>query len=230
MEHQTRFDLNAALESWRTELAAQPNLTQDARRELETHLRDTIIGLRQCGLNDEEAFWLASRRTGQPEKLGEEFVKTDSSNIWRERVFWLGMALLMIGYWNSLTLFIRVTFPFLAGSEINSMVFYYTIFYGPIVWVTYCLVAGRAKRFKILGDVFLHSRGIFIALTVSAAVLVLGFNSLQLYSRMSYTSYQIVLSQIEWILFPRIVNFSALIAITAWLMPQKKTSKAALHS
>ena len=36
MENQTRFDLNAAVENWRHELAAQPPLAPDDRRELET--------------------------------------------------------------------------------------------------------------------------------------------------------------------------------------------------
>ena len=89
MENQTRYDLNAAIENWRMELAAQANLTAEIRRELETHLRDAITGFRQRGLNDEESFWLARRRVGQPQQLGEEFVKADSVAVWRERVFWM---------------------------------------------------------------------------------------------------------------------------------------------
>ena len=50
METQTRFDLNAAVVSWQQELAVEPGLTFDARRELETHLRDTIRELQQRGL------------------------------------------------------------------------------------------------------------------------------------------------------------------------------------
>jgi hypothetical protein len=75
MENQTRFDLNAAVENWRNELAAQPNLAAEDRRELETHLRDAIAGFQQRGLNDEESFWLPRRRVGQLQQLGEEFVK-----------------------------------------------------------------------------------------------------------------------------------------------------------
>jgi len=77
METQTRYDLNAAIENWRNELAAQPNLATDDRRELETHLRDLISEFRQRGLNDEESFWLACKRVGQPQQLGKEFVKAD---------------------------------------------------------------------------------------------------------------------------------------------------------
>ena len=66
METQTRFDLNAAIESWRAALAAQSDLTTDMRRELETHLQDSIAGLRQHGLNEEEAFLVARKRVGKP--------------------------------------------------------------------------------------------------------------------------------------------------------------------
>jgi len=89
METQTRYDLNADIEKWRSELAAQPNLTPEVRRELETHLRDAIAGFQQRGLNDEESLWLACKRVGQPQQLGEEFVKADPGKIWRERVFWM---------------------------------------------------------------------------------------------------------------------------------------------
>jgi hypothetical protein len=106
MENQTRYDLNAAVENWRNELAAQPNLASDDRRELETHLRDAIAGFQQRGLNDEESFWLARRRVGQPEPLGEEFVKADPAKIWRERIFW--MALGIIVFWQ-LTLILADT-------------------------------------------------------------------------------------------------------------------------
>jgi hypothetical protein len=93
METQTRYDLNAAIESWRQGLAVQASLTAEVRRELETHLHDAIAGFQQRGLNDEESFWLARRRVGQPPQLGEEFVKTDPANVWRERVLWMAISL-----------------------------------------------------------------------------------------------------------------------------------------
>ena len=62
MENQTRFDLNAAVENWRQELAAQLNLASDDRRELETHLRDLISEFRRKGLSDEESFRLACKK------------------------------------------------------------------------------------------------------------------------------------------------------------------------
>src|SRR5271170_3925611 len=104
MENQTRFDLNAAIENWRNELAAQPNLASDDRRELETHLRDAITGFQQRGLNDEESFWLARRRVGQPQQLGEEFVKADPAKVWRERVFWMVAGIWIVGLFGFIIL------------------------------------------------------------------------------------------------------------------------------
>lgn len=95
MATQTRFDLNAAMESWRNELASQPQLSSDDRRELEKHLADTMAELRHRGLNEEESFWLARRRIGQPQVLAEEFVKADPAAVWRERVFWMALAVLI---------------------------------------------------------------------------------------------------------------------------------------
>ena len=75
MENQTRFDLNAAVENWRSELAAQPNLTSDNRRELETHLRDLISEFRRKGLNEEKSFRQACKKVGQLRQIGKEFQK-----------------------------------------------------------------------------------------------------------------------------------------------------------
>jgi hypothetical protein len=75
MENQTRFDLNAAVENWRNDLAAQPNLASDDRRELEAHLRDLISEFRRKSLSDEESFRLACKKIGQLRQIEKEFKK-----------------------------------------------------------------------------------------------------------------------------------------------------------
>jgi hypothetical protein len=77
MENQTRFNLNDAIENWQQEVAGQSSLTAEVRRELETHLHDAIKGFQQHGLSDEESFRLACHRIGQPQQLGEEFLKAN---------------------------------------------------------------------------------------------------------------------------------------------------------
>jgi hypothetical protein len=96
------FNLSTAVENWRNELAAQPQLTPDDRRELEKHLVDAMVELRGRGLNDEESFWLAQKRIGQPQQLAEEFEKVDPQKIWRERAFWMVFGLLAFYSWYGL--------------------------------------------------------------------------------------------------------------------------------
>jgi hypothetical protein len=95
MENQTRYDLNAAVENWRNELAAQPNLASDDRRELETHLRDLISESRRQGLNDEESFRLARERTGQLRLIGKEFKKV-SPAYWNKFMAFLAWTMFVV--------------------------------------------------------------------------------------------------------------------------------------
>ncbi len=106
METRTRFDLGNAIQGWREELAAQPGLTPEEQRELETHLRDSVAGLRQRGLNDEDSFWLACRRVGHPQKLAEEFAKADPARVWRERVFWLAIGICAMRLWSGVPIYL----------------------------------------------------------------------------------------------------------------------------
>jgi hypothetical protein len=99
MENQTRFDLSAAIENWRQELAAEPNLTPVVRNELETHLRETIADFQKRGLNNGESFWLARRRVGPSQPLGQEFLKANPAAVWRERIMWMAIAVLLTFLW-----------------------------------------------------------------------------------------------------------------------------------
>jgi hypothetical protein len=104
MENQTRFDLNAAIENWRQELAAQPNLASDDRRELEAHLRDAIAGFRRKGLTEAESFKSACERVGQLRQIGSEFQKNRTVRMTRHLVasgacfgFIMGLVMFLFG-------------------------------------------------------------------------------------------------------------------------------------
>jgi hypothetical protein len=94
----SKFDLSAALAGWRMELAAQPQLAADDRRELERHLADAMLELRRRGLNEEESFRQASRSIGSPQQLAEEFAKADPTKAWRERIFWAAIGIIV--FWQ----------------------------------------------------------------------------------------------------------------------------------
>jgi hypothetical protein len=146
MENQTRFDLNAAVENWRNELAAQPNLASDDRRELETHLRDAIAGFQQRGLNDEESFWLARRRVGQPQQIGEEFIKANPAAIWRERVFWMVLVFFLLGTLGNIPYFLSTLFSTPeSGMNLPSVIFITLLRLSPLI-VAVLLGAGKMTR------------------------------------------------------------------------------------
>src|SRR5882724_1642908 len=97
METKTRFDLNAAVQSWQQELAAQPELTPEVRRELETHLRDTMVEFQRHGLNDEEAFLRARQRLGQPNQLGKEYMKANPL-LWNRTAAFAAWAIFVVSF------------------------------------------------------------------------------------------------------------------------------------
>jgi len=230
METQTRFDLDAAIASWQQELAAQADLTQEVRRELETHLRDTITELQQRGLNNEESFWLARRRTGKPQQLGEEFAKGDPANAWRDRVFWVVVGLLFVNFWGTvINQFTRNGSPpirdriedFLPGwvafylpnwlRELRTynitqpfLVFLHVL---PVFLLAYLLANRRFKFGHTALNFILVSRARFVWAASGAFLFVNSFGTVKYGS--AY-----VMFQLPWVL--------SLIALAAWLMPSKK--------
>lgn len=104
MANETSFDLNAAIQLWRENLAQSPAFRIENLNELESHLRDSIAILQAKGLSAEEAFWVASRRAGNEKQLEAEFGKVNGRSVWLDRVFWMLIGWLI---WNVVSSFIR---------------------------------------------------------------------------------------------------------------------------
>jgi hypothetical protein len=232
MENQTGYDLNAAIESWRQELAAQGNLTVEVRRELETHLRDAIAGFQQRGLNCEESFWLACKRVGQPPQLGEEFAKADPAAVWRERVFWMALASVLIYLWKTLTddLFFLMTnkaVRYFSPSILRGTG--YPLVYSCftmlsillVVWFFFFLAQGGAHKWRFVSRLIVCSRTrfFFVFLTlIFAAYIFEALNFLPSPKPFSIST--------KAIIEQAFMNFClhaslplALVAVSAWLMP-----------
>jgi len=253
METQTRFDLNAAIANWQQELAAQSNLTPDVRRELETHLRDSTAELRQRGLNDEESFWLARRRVGQPQQLSEEFAKADPARVWRERVFWIVLGLLVVHLWlgtaayiwgivirpittNFLTHnhllpeWILFYLPFLSAGNLNGILggqFVYMLFILlPMIWLVVLLAQGRMSRVASAIQFLFRSRRRFVF--VSAALFLIHYLWF-LYVLLGYAEQTASVPgnpSVDFVIqsfFARSLLPVALVALIAWLLPTGKS-------
>lgn len=79
MENQTTFDLNKALRFWLDQLGQSPEVKVENLKELESHVRDSVIQLQTKGLSGEESFLIATHRAGSPAQLGVEFGKVNRS-------------------------------------------------------------------------------------------------------------------------------------------------------
>lgn len=233
METQTRFDLNAAIADWQLELAAQPGLTSEVRRELETHLRDTIAELQERGLNNEESFWLARRRTGKPRQLGEEFAKEDPAYAWKDRIFWVVVALLLVNLWGNLVsnLFEMSIRPVLSGHLKDSLpgwllsylphwvgelrrydfvqVFLVVVRLVPVFLLAVFFANRRIKFSHTAFNYVVASRSRFIWISLAATLFVNSFG-------LAKYGLGFVAFQLPWGL--------SLITLAVWLIPSRKQS------
>ena len=245
MEHQARYNLDAALEAWRAELAAQPNLTAEVRRELETHLHDALAGFRQRGLSDEEAFWLARRRVGQPAQLGEEFFKANPLAVWRERLFWMAAALLTYFIWSNLAemLSILVTnqifdwlspyrqaglVSWLMQSSVISVGSQLVLRYVPLILAAIFVATGRIKWNALLRG-FLGNRGLVAALCTGLILLHewlmyngYNFGRRHIHTTAEHMSGPVLFLNLAYNVFWPLV----LTAVTVWLMPAPNRKSA----
>ena len=73
IEGNTPFDLSLAVGRWCNRLSQSPALTESDSEELKGHLLDTIDSLKAAGLDDEEAFWVASKRLGVGVSLDDDY-------------------------------------------------------------------------------------------------------------------------------------------------------------
>jgi len=64
MERNIEFNLQEEISNWTQHLQSEPSITESDSEELKSHLLDLIDGLKEAGLDEEEAFWVASKRLG----------------------------------------------------------------------------------------------------------------------------------------------------------------------
>jgi hypothetical protein len=244
MENQTCFNLNAAVENWRTELAAQPGLSAENRRELETHLRDTFAELKGRGLSEEESFWLARRRVGQPEKLAAEFVKADPTQAWRKPMFWLVLTLLAIRLSNVIISSVAVPFSMRFTSHAERLEdwlpqwvsFYlpawvdesrcssfFTFLYGTLyilgpLPIAFLFIRGKNQTLKNIMDFILESRIRFLFYLL-ALVMLNDFACSSIWNALT-TQAQFNTSFSGFFLNQGF-GFFCLITLAVWLMPKQ---------
>lgn len=86
------FDLNKAIENWKSVLDRNEAFREEDIEELESHLREQIEQLIKSGLSGEEALLIARNRLGDPEEIGRQFAQADPSLLWKRRIFWMAVG------------------------------------------------------------------------------------------------------------------------------------------
>jgi len=70
MERKIEFNLQECVNNWAGQLKSEPSFTESDSEELKSHLLDLVDELKKSGLDDEEAFWVASKRMGNRQEWG----------------------------------------------------------------------------------------------------------------------------------------------------------------
>lgn len=133
--------LEELIQHWKKDLRPMEGLRPLDIEELEQHVRDSTADLTAKGLNDEEAFLIATRRLGEHCSLDREFGKVNGSHIWTRRAFWM-----LAGY-----LLMQICGMFVSGVVSLGQVF--TVMMGGNGTVLACVAIGLTVAFW--GGVFL---------------------------------------------------------------------------
>lgn len=80
------FNLKQSIDTWKSELSQNSNMTRDNINELESHLQDEIHELLKLGLSNEESLLIAKKRIGNIEKLTTEYGKVNNEVYFRNTI------------------------------------------------------------------------------------------------------------------------------------------------
>jgi hypothetical protein len=138
MENNNLFDLNAAIRTWRENLAQSPNFRGDDLDELESHLRDSVTQLESQSLSEEEAFTIAVRRVGPGAMLSAEFGRINTSGLWIDRMLWMAIG------WASVSIVLQLQTSVSIGLMIPPLGL--PPFVLAILWVSPLILAGLVLR------------------------------------------------------------------------------------
>lgn len=78
MDGLSDFNLQDRINNWVIRLKSEPSITEKDTEELKSHLLDLITNLKDAGLDDEEAFWVASKRLGKISDWENEYRKSNN--------------------------------------------------------------------------------------------------------------------------------------------------------
>ena len=83
------FQLEEHLRDWSQRFSESEAMRGADIEELAGHLRDSMADLTANGLDEQEAFFIATFRLGEPATLCREFRKVNNHLVWQQRLLWM---------------------------------------------------------------------------------------------------------------------------------------------
>jgi hypothetical protein len=102
MEKNADSGVLMSVDHWFEQLKSVPSLTTSNSEELKSHLLDTMDDLKRGGLDEEEAFWIASRRLGDIVSLADEFGEVNMPVIQMRKIILVLTGIIVFFIFNSL--------------------------------------------------------------------------------------------------------------------------------
>lgn len=139
------FDLEKEILSWKKSLRTNQALEDGYIEELESHLRDEIEEIKGRGKGEKEAFNEAVKIIGKIDNVGEEYYKSDTTNV-SKRPPWESPGLLPMLYWNYFKIALRNIKRYKGYSLINIL--------GMTVGLTCVLIIAMMIQYELSYDTF----------------------------------------------------------------------------
>jgi len=117
------FNLKEQVDIWIKKLKSDPSITEADAEELQGHLMDLIDQLKEKGLDDDEAFLIASRRLGTTADWGDDFRIVNNPILqMRRSVIIMGGVLLYFLIYFFILSSSKLLFVFLLNKEVTGYI------------------------------------------------------------------------------------------------------------
>ena len=147
MERNNEFNIQEQIDHWVSKIKSEPSFTESDSEELKSHFLDSIDKLKDTGLNDEEAFWVASRRIGTTVDWEEDYSQANNQIIqMRRSVLILAGVLVYFCLYYFIEFTSRLLFIILLSEDING--------YLSVNWVSRYLIGAHLVFIILVASIY----------------------------------------------------------------------------
>ena len=147
MESNNEFNIQEQIDHWVSKIKSEPSFTESDSEELKSHLLDSIDQLKDTGLNDEEAFWVASRRIGTTVDWEEDYSQVNNPVIqMRRSVLILAGVLVYFCLYYFIESTSKLLFIILLSEDING--------YLAVNWVSRYLIGAHFVFIILVASIY----------------------------------------------------------------------------